>query len=104
MSNAKSISGPSQLQLVNSSRLQALRNQSAPAKTQPHTQPVNNAAAADSETARCRQLVEQKLAQILATLPTGKQRSLFKIRFGVEPEALHAMSPQQAAKALKIKI
>jgi hypothetical protein len=105
MSEVKS-SGPRQLQLVNSSRLQALRTKSTPAtgtaQNQPPAKPIPQAE--DAETARLRQLVEQRLAQILATLPTDKHRSLFKIRFGIELEALNAMSPQQASKVLKIKV
>ncbi len=102
MSQAKS-TGPRQLQLINSSRLQALRNKAAsPPEQAQHQPPVTQSE--DAETARLRQLVEQRLAQILATLPPGKHRSLFKIRFGTELEALKAMSPQQASKVLKIKI
>lgn len=105
MTETKS-SGPRQLQLVNSSRLQALRSKSAQttesAKIQTPAKPTKPSE--DPETARLRHLVEQKLSQILANLPAGKQHSLFKIRFGVELETLYSLPPQEAAKTLKIKI
>jgi len=93
---------PAQLNLVNSSRLQSLRKQSLASETdnkQPSTKPNPQE---DAESIRLRNQVNQRLAEILAKLPAGKQRSLFKIRFGVEIDELQQMPAKQAAAILKL--
>lgn len=49
-----------------------------------------------------RQLIDQRLAEILAGLPAGKQRSLFKIRFGVEIEQIKHLPIRGAVSLLAI--
>jgi hypothetical protein len=49
------------------------------------------------------QLIDQRMAEILASLPTNKQRSLFKIRFGFDPDNLHQQPIGQLIKSLKIQ-
>lgn len=108
MSDAKS-SGANPLQLVHSSRLQALRAKSEAAQSQaPETKSAvgqcNASDREDAETARLRGLIDQCLQRILASMPSGKQQRLFKIRFGVTPEQIKSLPPQEAARRLKIKI
>lgn len=93
----------SQLNLVNSRRLQALRKQvsgsAAPqaAESAAPTQPQESA-----KDSQLRRLAEQRLADILAQLPAGKQQQLFKIRFGITPDELQALPAKQFAEKLKI--
>jgi hypothetical protein len=104
----KASPGPSQLNLVNSKRLQALRKQTSTIEEHTATgkQPdasLNQATAEDAETRRLRLFVRQCLADILAQLPAGKQNSLFKIRFGMSMHEFEQLSPHQAAEVLKIE-
>ncbi|MGY6274989.1 hypothetical protein [Methylomonas sp. MgM2] len=99
---------PTQLNLVNSNRLQALRKQSSVDEsdnTQRTTSrhPAGANAQEDAESNRLRTQVNQRLAEILANLPAGKRRSLFKIRFGVDLDKLEQMPSKQAAALLKIE-
>jgi len=104
----KSPYGPTQLNLVNSHRFQVLRKQAmrsesvrmqqSTAVSQSDANPHD-----DAESMYLRNQVNQRLAEILAKLPTGKQRSLFKIRFGVELDKLEQMPVKQAAAILKIQ-
>ncbi|MCK9605617.1 MAG: hypothetical protein M0R33_04100 [Methylomonas sp.] len=48
------------------------------------------------------QLIDQRLAEILAYFPAGRQRSLFKIRYGVDPDNLKQQPIQQIFNVLKI--
>ncbi|MGZ4957933.1 MAG: hypothetical protein ACXV7J_01660 [Methylomonas sp.] len=99
--------GPTQLNLVNSGRLQALRKQSgSPLKDEGRMvdspQFAEPNPKEDAQTAQLRRQVYQRLQAILAGLPAGKQRSLFKIRYGVALDELEKLPVQQVAALLKI--
>ena len=95
--------GPTQLNLVNSGRLQALRQQSGAAMENPaHRRATSGESKEHEESARLRRQIDQRLTEILARLPAGKQHSLFKIRFGVTLDELRNLPAEQAAKILKI--
>ncbi|QPK65200.1 sigma-70 family RNA polymerase sigma factor [Methylomonas sp. LL1] len=101
-------SGPIQLNLINSTRLQTLRNQSSGAGQDPHRQSAFKNVGhpdheEDAQTARLRQRIDQRVIEILSQLPAGKQRSLFKLRFGLELDELKQLPIRQAAEILKIK-
>lgn len=49
------------------------------------------------------QLIDQQLAEILAGLPAGKQRSLFKIRYGIDLDTLKQQPIHRIIQLLKIK-
>lgn len=94
------------LQIVSSSRLQALRAKAEAANQIVETPPASNAKSQskeDAETARLRQVVEAHLQRIMATMPSGKQHCLFKIRFGASLLHIQSLAPKDAAKLLKIK-
>ncbi|NOV28618.1 hypothetical protein [Methylomonas sp. ZR1] len=102
-------SRPADSLLVNpgkSSRLQEMRqrattaNQPAPAPTQPKLKATDESIS--PELALARQLIDQRLTEILAALPIGKQRRLFKIRFGVEPEQIKDLAIKQIFAMLEI--
>jgi hypothetical protein len=106
---AKSPSRPADSLLVNpgqSSRLQAMRqraatsNQPAPAPAKPTLQAKDESLS--PELALARQLIDQRLSEIMAALPVGKQQSLFKIRFGMEPEQIKALPIKQVFALLEI--
>lgn len=100
----KTSNGASQLNLVDSSRLQALRNKTtANRDATPSKRAGEQTNGLDAETARLRQQIQQQLSEILAQLPAGRQRSLFKIRFGITVDAIENLPPEQAAAILKIK-
>ena len=104
----KPSSGPSQLNLVNSSRLRSLRNKTTQAQNNTAIEKQSHASSEqtlkeDAETARLRRLIRQRLAEILAQLPTGKQHSLFKIRFGMTMDEFEQLTPRQAAAVLTIE-
>ncbi|MDT4288179.1 hypothetical protein RO575_01285 [Methylomonas sp. MO1] len=105
----KSPTRPADSLLVNpgkSSRLQEMRqraataNQPIPVPTQPAFQAKDEGLS--PELALARQLIDQRLSEILATLPVGKQRRLFKIRFGMEPEKIKELAIKQIFAALEI--
>ncbi|AEG01231.1 hypothetical protein [Methylomonas methanica] len=48
------------------------------------------------------QLIDRRLADILAGFPAGRQRSLFKIRYGIDPEKLKQQPIDHIAKLLNI--
>ncbi|WP_415878757.1 hypothetical protein [Methylomonas sp. TEB] len=102
-------SRPADSLLVNpgkSSRLQEMRqraataNQPAPAPIQPQPQAIDKNLS--PEMALARQLIDQRLSEILASLPVGKQRRLFKIRFGIEPEQIKDLAIKQIFALLEI--
>lgn len=99
-------SGPQQLNLVNSSRLTALRQKASTAASEQSSAKLPKTAAntsrEDAETARLRAQIQQQLTSILSQLPAGRQQSLFKIRYGVTPEQLLELPVKQAAALLKI--
>ena len=105
----QSTTNPMQLNLVNSNRLQLLRKQAMTSESGQIQQsasigPSNANPEDDAESIHLRNQVNQRLAEILTKLPAGKQRSLFKIRFGVELEKLEQMPVKQAAAILKIRL
>lgn len=67
--------------------------QALPSKLEKHLSP---------ELIMARQLIDQRLAEILAGLPAGKQRTLFKIRFGVELEQIKSLPMKRVISLLKI--
>ncbi|WP_150049880.1 MULTISPECIES: hypothetical protein [Methylomonas] len=95
--------GPKQLNLVNSSRLQQLvkRPDAEPSGDHPAACAPKPGVKADPNQ-RLRQLADQRLAQILAELPAGRQHSLFKIRYGFSVEEFERLPPEQMAKILKL--
>ncbi|WGS84423.1 hypothetical protein [Methylomonas sp. UP202] len=106
MSKSTPSNGPSQINLVNSKRLQALRSGSPAAESGPSnrngsTPPL---AGPDAASARLQLEVRRCLAEILRQLPPGKQRSLFKIRYGVYPEQLESLAPNEAARILGLPV
>ncbi|MBS4051667.1 MAG: hypothetical protein KGZ69_10740 [Methylomonas sp.] len=90
-----------------SSRLQAMRQKSM------HSSPADPTATrtidksadknADPQLLLARQLIDQRLAEILAGFPAGRQCSLFKIRYGIDPENLKQQPIRHIAKLLKIR-
>jgi hypothetical protein len=96
-------SDASLLVIGKSSRLQEMRNknlnQTAPAKAlkQPQIKPQS------SELSSAQQIIDQQLNAILAGLPPGKQRSLFKIRYGMELEQIKQLPIRQIIRLLKIE-
>lgn len=100
---SKNATGPTPLNLVNSSRLQALRNQSAPGEDRDKQhKSAHQEQPQDAEQAWLQSLIDQKLAKILAEFPANKQRSLFKIRFGIALDELKNLPLKQVAAILKI--
>jgi hypothetical protein len=106
----KSPTRPADSLLVNpgkSSRLQEMRQRTAMANP-PAPKPTQaNVKAKDEnfspELALARDLIDQRLTEILAALPVGKQRRLFKIRFGMEPEEIKALPIKQVFVLLEVK-
>ena len=101
--------GRTQLNLINSSRLQALRKHSIAPETNRAPQSALPQAAKqslqeDAETIRLRQLIEHRLKEIWANLPIGKQRSLFKIRYGVGFDELDQLPIQRVISILRIDL
>ena len=90
-----------------SSRLLEMRNKSlnlhsdatsSPAKPQASDKPNQN-----PDLLLAQQLIDQRMIEILASLPVAKQRSLFKIRFGFDPDNIHQQPIGQLIKTLKIQ-
>lgn len=90
-----------------STRLQAMRERAAANRPEPAPPPISQALVKDEnfcpELTLARQLIDQRLTGLLASLPTGKQRSLFKIRFGMEPDQIKALPIQQIFALLEIQ-
>ena len=90
-----------------SSRLMDMRNKSLnlhndapPVSTQPQ---ASDKSKQNPDLLLARQLIDQRVADILAGLPVGKQRSLFKVRYGFDPENIHLQPLAQLIKSLKIQ-
>lgn len=91
-----------------SSRLRQMREKAlgatapspAPQTSKPETSP--NDAKLSPELLLARRLIDQRLAELLATLPAGKQNSLFRIRFGLELSQIKALPIRQVFGKLKI--
>lgn len=93
---------PRQLNLVHSKRLQSLTSASSRIDQAKHAEIAATTLQDDPNAAYLLCQIQQRIAEILAQLPEGKHRSLFKIRFGVSLDELEKMSFQQAAAILKI--
>lgn len=94
MSRNDKRNGPVTLELVNSSRLRSLR-----ASTPPNpelTMPVEL-----SSSNRLPAYIAEQVAALLAAMPPGKQKSLFKIRYGVTPDELQTLSIERVTQILK---
>jgi hypothetical protein len=105
----KSPSRPADSLLVNpgqSARLQEMRQRAASANQPPPTPTQANLKAKDEnlspELALARDLIDQRLSKILAALPVGKQRRLFKIRYGMEPDQIRELAIKQIFAVLEI--
>lgn len=90
-----------------SSRLQEMRNRAlaanAPtAPAQPQKQTKEGGKGLSPELALARQLIDQRLAEVMASLPAGKQKNLFKIRYGVELDQIKQLPIKRVAAMLKI--
>ncbi len=90
-----------------SSRLQEMRNRAlaanapaAPARSQ--KQNYESDKGLSPELALARRLIDRRLAEVMDSLPAGKQKSLFKIRFGVEPEQIKQLPIRHIVAMLKI--
>ena len=91
-----------------SSRLREMREKAqgaavpspAPRTTPPEASP--NDAKLSPELRLARRLIDQRLAELLATLPAGKQNSLFRIRFGMELSQIKTLPIRQVFGKLKI--
>ena len=91
-----------------SSRLREMRNKnlnlSAPAITNDQKPALANLKdQIQPELLLAQQLIDQQLAEILAGLPAGKQRSLFKIRYGIDLDTLKQQPIHRIIQLLKIK-
>lgn len=94
--------------LAQSSRLREMREKAlgavapspAPKTTAPETSPSD--AKLSPELLLARRLIDQRLAELLATLPPGKQNSLFRIRFGLELSEIKTLPIRRVFGKLKI--
>ena len=91
---------PHELNLVNSSRLRAIREKQLLDKPQSSKsfEPKPDL----SELHMAQQLIDAALHEIISQLPEGKQRSFFKIRFGVDLAEIKQGSVLDAFKLLGI--
>ena len=89
-----------------SSRLQAMRDKTMAAELAAPSAGLHQNKAVDSSLSPAlllaRQLIDQRLAEILASLPAGKQQRLFKIRFGVELGQIKDLPIKRIVVVLKI--
>ena len=97
----------SEIILQKSSRLQAMRasvtdTKPQPAPVKPIQIRVDNDKKLSPELLLARQLIDQRLAELLANLPVGKQQGLFKIRFGMTPEQIKQLTLKQIFSKLAI--
>ena len=104
--NAKHPISPGDLSLVapdKSRRLQAMRDKALTADAV-ERQPCSPLAALNlsPELLLAREAIDQRLTEILAMLPPGKQRRLFKIRYGVELEQISVLPIKHVCKLLNI--
>lgn len=91
---------PNELNLVNSARLRAIRDQQSQNTVQAAKAVARQPENSDLRIAQA--LIDSALHELLSQLPEGKQRSLFKIRFGVDPAELKQGSILEALKLLKL--
>lgn len=99
---------PSDLSLVTpgkSSRLLAMRDKAVTANVLGQNQCIAEAPAKlRPELLLARQAIEQRLTEIMAKLPAGKARRLFKIRYGVELEQIKVLPLKRVFKLLEIQL
>ena len=102
--NVKPPVAPCSVSLVTpgkSSRLLAMRNKTVTAEAEVHEcGAVVTALTLSPELLSARLAIEQRLSEIMAGLPPGKQRRLFKIRDGVELEQIRLLPIRQVFKVL----
>ena len=92
-----------------SSRLLAMRAQASDQKPAPQSSATisnHSQSGADNlspELLLARQLIDQRLAEILAQLPVGKQQRLFKIRYGVALDEIQHLAIKKVFGLLAIQ-
>lgn len=92
-----------------SSRLRAMRaqaNEQKPVQQSPASIAIQSKSATEHlspELLLARQLIDQRLSEILAQLPAGKQQRLFKIRYGVALDAIHQLAIKKVFSLLSIQ-
>ncbi len=106
--NQKSPVSPSGVSLVTpgkSSRLQAMRDKTVTADAVEQARSTTEAALMFSpELLLARLAIDQRLTEIMVMLPPGKQRRLFKIRYGVELEQISNLPIKHVCKVLDIAL
>lgn len=88
-----------------SSRLRAMREQGRAqivSTTNARQTPAECKGGVSRELQQARALLDQRLAEILALLPAGKQSNLFKIRYGITPEQIKTLPIKQSFSLLQI--
>ena len=95
-----SVNDTQALNLVNSRRLQALRERGTNANVDIAVATTSDATGSDA----MQQFIALQIENVLAAMPVGKRKSLFKIRYGVTPDELRSQAPEQAAKILGISL
>lgn len=89
-----------------STRLQKMREQALGEKNRVFTADADIAdrihSSADPQWLACRRLIDRRLADIFASLPAGKQQSLFRIRYGMAPGQLLKMPIRDIMAVLKL--
>ena len=106
---AKKTAGVSSATVVNlgkSSRLQAMRDKAVVAETRAQPGPPANRiddSGLSPELLLARRMIDQRLAEIWAKLPAGKQNSLFKLRYGVDLEQVRNLPIKRLVKLLQIQ-
>ena len=100
-------SGSLLVDLAKSSRLQALRAQAKSLEQSKSPVPVAGGSAHKSNLdpllLLAQELIDQRLTEILAALPPGMQKRLFKIRFGVELDEIRQLPIKRLLPLLKIQ-
>ena len=92
----------SELVLARSRRLQAMRQNQQANQSRHGNEPQDFAQQQMADLQIARQLIDDALHDILAALPAGKHRRLFKIRYGVELDAIQQMPLTQVFAVLGI--
>ncbi|ANE56058.1 hypothetical protein [Methylomonas sp. DH-1] len=107
-SNKPSGGGGLTVGFAQSSRLRKMREKALGAATPaPAVTPaIAETSAGDTklspELLLARRLIDRRLSELLATLPSGKQHSLFRIRFGIELNRIKDLPIRQVFSRLKI--
>ena len=90
-----------------SRRLQAMRTNTLSAQT-PAVKSGNSEAdsrnsSLSPDLIMVRQMIDQKLAEILASLPAGKQKRMFKIRYGIDIDLIKQLPIKNVLSLMKIQ-